>query len=177
MLALRRRRRHTRGVNAYATQGWESFFVAEAGAAAALAGLLFVAVSINLDRILSIPGLSGRAAEALLILFCVIAVSSLGLVPGQALAGLGLEISGISALTYFYVLFAQFRVVRPPGTKLFWTGVRVVGSSLGLLPLVIGGVSTVLRAGGGLYWLGPGVILSFGAALLDAWVLLIEIQR
>jgi hypothetical protein len=38
-------------------------------------------------------------------------------------------------------------------------------------------VSTVLRAGGGLYWLAPGVILSFGAALLDAWVLLIEIQR
>ena len=158
-------------------QGWESFFVAEAGAAAALAGC-----SSSPSRSISTASSASTASrgarpEALLILFCVIAVSSLGLVPGQASKGLGLEISGISALTYLYVLVAQLRVVRPPGKKLFWSVMRVVSSSLGLLPLAIGGVSTVLRAGGGLYWLAPGVILSFAAALLDAWVLLIEIQR
>jgi hypothetical protein len=49
------------GANAYSAAGWENFLVAETGAAAALAGLLFVAVSINLSRIVSYPGLPGRA--------------------------------------------------------------------------------------------------------------------
>jgi hypothetical protein len=40
-------------VDASTIDGWESLFVAVAGASAALAGPLFVAVSINLDRILA----------------------------------------------------------------------------------------------------------------------------
>ena len=52
-------------MHAYSTAEWESLFVAEAGASAALAGLLFVAISINLERILQGAGLSGRAGEAM----------------------------------------------------------------------------------------------------------------
>lgn len=36
----------------YSSAEWESLFLAEAGASAALAGLLFVALSINLEGIL-----------------------------------------------------------------------------------------------------------------------------
>lgn len=41
---------------------WTNFFVVEAGTAAVLAGLVFVGVSINLDKIVSNPdyGLTGR---------------------------------------------------------------------------------------------------------------------
>jgi modulator of FtsH protease len=53
-------------MHAYSTAGWDSSFVAEVGAPAALAGLLFVAVSINLTRILQFPQLPGRAAETLI---------------------------------------------------------------------------------------------------------------
>lgn len=45
------------------------------------------------------------------------------------------------------------------------------------LPLLTGGVSLILLRGGGLYWLVAGAVLSLAAAMLDAWVLLIEIQR
>ncbi len=43
---------------------WTNFFVIEAGAVAVLAGLVFVSVSINLDKIVSNPdyGLTVRVA-------------------------------------------------------------------------------------------------------------------
>ena len=50
---------------AYDVTRWESFAVAEVGAAAALAGLLVVASSINLDRILTMPPVVSRLAASL----------------------------------------------------------------------------------------------------------------
>ncbi len=42
---------------------WHDIFIATAGASAALTGLIFVEVSINLSRILAIPTLPGRAVK------------------------------------------------------------------------------------------------------------------
>ena len=164
-------------MNAYATQGWENFFVAEAGAAAALAGLLFVAISINLTRIVSFPGLPGRAGEAILILFFVLTIASLGLVPGQSSALFGAEILGLSVFGSLCMLILQIRDGRKPEQKRYWIVTRVATSQLATLPLIVAGISLLSRAGGGLYWLVLGVILSFAAALLDAWVLMVEILR
>ncbi len=69
--------------------GWESFAVAQVGAAAVLAGLIFVGVSINLERILGTPGLPGRAGEALVVLFELLIVASLLLIPGLSLSQVG----------------------------------------------------------------------------------------
>ena len=40
---------------------WNTYLAVQAGAAATLTGLVFVAVSLNLNRIMSFPGLSSRA--------------------------------------------------------------------------------------------------------------------
>lgn len=83
---------------AYSAAEWESLFVAEAGASAALAGLLFVALSINLERILKGIGLPGRAGEAIVLLLTVLVVSTFGLVPGQSPRVLGAEVLGFGLL-------------------------------------------------------------------------------
>ena len=58
---------------------WHDFFLAQAGAAGVLTGLVFVGVSINLQKIVSDPssGLAGRAAEALILLVAVLTASVL----------------------------------------------------------------------------------------------------
>jgi ribonuclease VapC len=58
-------------VTAYSSQGWSDLFVASAGASAALTGLLFVAVSVNIEQILGFSGLPERALQTLLLLLSV----------------------------------------------------------------------------------------------------------
>jgi hypothetical protein len=81
--------------------GWENFFIAEVGASAALLGLIFVGVSINLTRILSIPGLPNRALLALIILLTILIVFSLLLIPGQTLIFTGIEILIVGLIVWF----------------------------------------------------------------------------
>jgi hypothetical protein len=45
------------------------------------------------------------------------------------------------------------------------------------LPFLVGGVSLIARGGGGLYWVGVGMIATFVAAAAAAWVLMVEILR
>ena len=45
------------------------------------------------------------------------------------------------------------------------------------VPFVVAGVSTLIEAGGGLYWMQAGVILSLFVGLGNGWVLLVEILR
>jgi hypothetical protein len=164
-------------MNPYATAGWESFFVAEVGAAAALTGLLFVAVSINLSKVLAFPQLPGRAAETLLMLVGVLITSSFCLVPGQPRMVLGAEVLAAGLVVWIYPMTIQRRTPPVPNAPRHWMVTRVLTHQVSVLPLVVAGVSLLGGVGGGLYWLAAGALLSFSGGILNAWVLLVEIQR
>jgi hypothetical protein len=164
-------------MHAYATAGWDSFFVAQVGASAALAGLLFVAVSINLTRVLQFPQLPDRAAETLIILVGVLADASLGLVPDQPRGLLGVEMLAVGLFVWGYPLAMQWRSAPVPGAPRRWIVMRILSHQLATVPMLFVGLSLLVRWGGGLYWLVAGTLLSFAAALVNAWVLLVEIQR
>ena len=162
---------------AYSAAEWQSLFVAEAGASAALAGLLFVAISINLARILQGVGLSGRAGEAVL-LVAVLVVSTMAPVPGQSPTVLGAELLAAGLVAWSALVTIHVRAVRGqvgPSSRVL--AGRIVLAQTAVLPLPVAGVSLLLGAGGGLYWLVPGVVFCLVAAVLNAWVLLIEILR
>jgi Mg/Co/Ni transporter MgtE len=76
---------------------WHEFFLAQAGAAGVLTGLVFVGASINLEKIVSQPdlGLPGGAAEALILLVAVLTGSCLLLVPGQGTTIVGVEVLAV----------------------------------------------------------------------------------
>jgi hypothetical protein len=54
---------------------------------------------------------------------------------------------------------------------------RVVVGQVATLPLVIAGVAVLSVGPGGLYWLMAGTVFSILAALFEALVLLVEINR
>jgi hypothetical protein len=162
---------------------WHDFFLAQAGAAGVLTGLVFVGVSINLEKIVSNPssGLAGRAAEALILLVAVLLASVLVLVPGQGPGVLGAEVLVVGLAAWGWIVAIQLPRVRDWGTmRADLRGpfvVRVVLGQVATLPLVIAGIAVLSVGPGGLYWLMAGTVFSILAALFEAWVLLVEINR
>ena len=162
---------------------WHDFFLAEAGAAGVLTGLVFVGVSMNLEKILSDPGsgLTGRAAEALILLVAVLTASSLLLVPGQGRGLVGNEVLVVGTVAWAWVLAIQAlrqRSWREMGPNLRRAFVlRVVLGQVATLPFVAAGVVLMAWGTDGLYWLAAGMVSSIVVALFGAWVLLVEINR
>jgi modulator of FtsH protease len=154
---------------------WSNFFVAQVGASAALAGLLFVAVSINLTRVLEFPHLPGRAAEALYAFLSVLAIATLALVPGLSPCGLGVAVGAVGVVSWtinLVMLMKTWKTSVPYGI-----GRRLVLNQLPSLPFIVAGALLATDHPSGIYWIVPGIFLSFVAGLFGAWVLLIEIQR
>ena len=164
-------------MDAYTTGDWQNLFVAVAGASAALAGLLFVAVSINLDRILAL-GLPSRAIGAITMLISVLFVAIFGLVPGQPRGVLAAELLAVGVASWTILAVIKLRRLRgDDGQPTYARYLSAVLSQAASLPFVVAGASLIPRAGGGLYWLVPGIVFALLEAVLDAWVLLIEILR
>jgi len=155
---------------------WHDFFVAEAGAAAALAGLLFVAVAINLTRILSFQHLPTRAVESLTALIAVLFVATFALVPDQNALTYGVEIASVGVLSGL-IQFTSLVRSHSAVAKHVPLPVHALMNLAPPLPFVIAGFMIASGHEQGLYWTVPGVIFSFLFGLIGAWVLLIEIQR
>jgi hypothetical protein len=162
----------------YDPAAWTAFFVAITGAAAGLAGLVFVAVSINLDKIIKGSTLlAARAAETLAILLFVLASSALPLVP-QKTELVGAEILVIALPLTVIMVRNQLKFQRQnPNSPLIWSVSRMAASGVALVPGTIAGVSLAAHWGGGLYWLAPTALFGIAGAVYSAWVLLVEIVR
>jgi hypothetical protein len=147
-------------------------------AAAALTGLLVVAVSINLDRILKAATfLPTRAAETLSSLLLIVVTAALVLIP-QNLRLLGLEILVLAVP--MLVITVRHQLVyrrRNPNDPLLWSVSRKTCTAAATVPAVLAGLSLALHWGGGLYWLAVTALLGIVGAVYGAWVLLVEIVR
>ena len=160
---------------------WTAFLATEVGASDALAGLIFVGVSINLKSIVSpqSPALPNRALEALLALLAALILASLLLIPVQPQVVIGVEILVVGVATWVALTVIQVRDWRrTPGEyrRIFWA--RALLTQLASLPFIAAGVS-ILRSGSwvGFYLIALAVVFSFLLAFLNTWILVIEISR
>jgi hypothetical protein len=126
-----------------------------AGVAATLTGLIFVAVSINLARILEFRGLPERAAETIVQLLGALIISLIALVPGQSALVLGVELAVAGAILWILQTRLQLRSLKDNDRRPI---IAIALAQLAAVPFVLAGIT-----------------LAIGVA--NAWVLLVEILR
>jgi hypothetical protein len=168
---------------AYTSSQWSEFATAHVGGSAALLGLVFVGLTINLREVVHSRSLVNRAAEAVILLGSVLITSTAVLVPGQPRGALSAELIVAGVATLGMVLVLQRGITmqppdpgegRPPPSSVLIR--RVTGLGAPAL-FALAGISLAVTAGGGLYWWVPAVLAAYFGALTNAWALLIEILR
>ena len=164
-------------MNAYDLQAWTGFLAATVGAGAGLAGLIFVALSINLDRLAVRPKLATRAAETLAVLLLAVIGAAIGLMP-LGRTGFGVALLAVTAPVLVVTLILQVHQgPDSPDHPYWWFLSRIAVVQFTAIPLVVAGISMIVGDGGGLFWLGAGVLVAFAGSVYNGWILLVEVVR
>ena len=157
---------------------WTNFAVALAGVAAVLAGLVFVALSVNLERILQVPGLPGRAGETLIVLIGAVVQCALLLIPGLNHVALGASLLVVGVLEWAIVTAVSVTGARQETAEpRSWNLARVVYVQVATIPVAVAGLLLLINASGAVYWLAGAVLWAVIAGSGNAWVLVVEIVR
>lgn len=157
-------------------EAWTDFFVAMAGAGSALAGLIIVAMSVNIQKIIELQGVSDRGGATVGLLILVVVTAAVSLIPDQPLLALGLEILvfGLGALVLIVIAArAMYADVERRRQNLR----KISVFFLQVLPFLIGAVLLMTGNEVGLYWVAAGTVFVFIGSTANAWVLLVEILR
>jgi modulator of FtsH protease len=137
-----------------------------------------VAISINVKEILSYPWLPARAAGTIAILVAALVESGLALMPGQSRSRLGVEVLVVGLATMAATVpqqIASLAVTDPEHRPKMrsWAASTVLATA----PAVVAGVGLIAGWTGGVDLLAFGILITFMVAVLNAWVLLVEILR
>jgi hypothetical protein len=150
----------------------------QASAAATLTGLVFVAASINLTKIVATPLLTVRVVESLVQFLQVYFVCTMMSVPHQSAFSLAMEILMVSFISWAMQILGFVRYRRAHlGNPHWWLGLRMAATHLSTIPFFVVAVDLLLGRTNALYWSVPGFFFSFVAGLFNSWVLLIEVAR
>ena len=159
----------------YQAAVWHDYFMMVGGGAAALTGLVFVAMSLHLDEITSDPAHRHRARTILTGLTAVFIRCALVLMGGQSGQAVALELIvvlvGVEVILYRSIRDAlRSASVAHPGLLL-----RTIGSFACLLLEQAGAAALFLGNAVGLYAVGVGMMASFLFMVTGAWLLIVGV--
>jgi hypothetical protein len=157
-------------------KNWETFYLLTGTAAATLIGLLFVAISINIEvfRRRVTYGLAHFAALTFNCYFYVLLIAILFVVPGLSPLALGLPLLILGLLGLVNAILQQrrariYRLDHQGGSLAARFNVPIAGFA----GLALMGVGVALGIKASLYGIVIVIILLLGSASQNAWSLLI----
>lgn len=157
---------------------WAPFFGAQIPAGAALLGLLFIGLSLNLTGILAARSLSRRAEIALILILLHLVVSSCALIPDQPARAFAAEVGAAAGLVWVATALLTrdlFLHCAPERRGLAIANFALLQAAT--LPFLAGAALLALGQTPAMHLIALGAILCVVKPALDAWVLLVEIHR
>ncbi|MEI8082018.1 MAG: hypothetical protein WCI74_09260 [Actinomycetes bacterium] len=156
---------------------WQNFAVVTGSASAALTGLVFVATSLNLQRIVAQGSLRIVAAQSMILLIMPLFIALAITIPADQIWIIG-SLLELCALTIGILMYVTIFVVhRGRHDSVFSRRLSRATPSLTTCLFTAGaGVSLFLGFGGGLIWIVPAVVLAFAGGVTNAWLLLIHLD-
>ena len=156
---------------------WNNFFIMVGGGAAALAGLVFIAMSINLSIITRDATHKNRAIATMTGFTAVFMICALALIGNQNYQWVGVEwlaVSLVPTVTYIRVYIRA----RETGKSSVGLSVgRFIAGTSCYVAQIIGSVLLILGYVAGLYLASVAMVLSFAFFISGAWLLITGIQQ
>jgi hypothetical protein len=175
-------------------QEWDNFAVITGSAAGALTGLLFVAVSLNRDRIVGHPGLRAEAAQTLVLFILALLVSVILVIPGMSATVLGIVLVAVAIVSGAILSLLSRNKPTPDREERgrpraaegeqktrfsdlsaedqLYRLLDVVSPNLFSMLCVLIAGCLQLAGGNGLYWVAAAVLLALGGGVVNAWLFL-----
>jgi hypothetical protein len=155
---------------------WDAFAEITGGAAAALTGLLFVAVSIRIDYVARSQELRNRAAQTLSLFGTVLVAAALIAIPGQGYRTLGAELLVLAVITGAGLHVLDRRAKTSGSSQAIGRVLRAVApNTVTSVLLLAAGIVLVLGVHAGLYVLVGPVLVALAGGVASAWLFLTKI--
>lgn len=151
---------------------WRDYFVMVGGGAAALTGLVFVAMTLHLEDIVHHPVHRHRARTILTGLTAVFLRCGLVLMGGQSRQAIAVEIIGVLVIVEVVLYRSLADAIQTQDRGVL---VRGVGSFACLILEQLGAAILFLGAAWGLYVVALGMLSSFVFMVTGAWLLLVGV--
>jgi hypothetical protein len=151
---------------------WHDYFVVVGGGAAALTGLVFVAMTLHIEEITGDPVHRHRARTILTGFTAVFIRCALVLMGGQSGQAVAVELIGVLVIVEV-ILYNSIRQAAASADR----GVllRTLGSFACLVVEQVGALILFFGNAAGLYVVGVGMMSSFIFMVTGAWLLLVGV--
>lgn len=156
---------------------WNNFFIMVGSGAAALAGLIFVAMSINHEIIIRNITHKNRAINMLMGFTSVFMASSFALIGNQRLDILGFEWFILWYIATVFFIRGYVKAIKSGTSSIGLNIPRLAGGTLCYIAEVAGAVLLMLGYNTGLYIAAFGIIILFAFLISGAWLLMIGIYE
>jgi hypothetical protein len=163
-------------VDIFRPEQWHDFFIMVGGGAAALTGLVFVAMSINLHTITSDPTHKNRAIGTLTGFSAVFFICALALMGNQNNQSIGIEWLAVSVPATLIYIRGYFRAIKMGGSTARLSIGRTIGGTTCYTAQIIGSIFLISGYIIGLYIAAMAMVVSFISLISGAWLLIIGIH-
>jgi hypothetical protein len=159
--------------DAYDPAQWTDFFVLVGTGSATLAGLVFVAMTINLKGVARDATHRYRAINMLSGFTAAFVVSALALMGHQTHRTLGFEWLIVAVLAAAVNTNGYVQAFRQHGSLYALSPLRMVGGSACYLGQIVGALMFVLGARAGIYVAAIALIVNFFFLISGSWLLIL----